>query len=85
VSTFQGGREKDEHRLLGPDDLDRNFFANLARLILEDSRTNDIGEHALANGREYLVTTAVELLTKDNLIVTFRIRRVVQRCRDESR
>jgi hypothetical protein len=84
VSTLQAGREKDIHRLLGADDLDRNFFANIARLILEDSRTDDIGKHALPDRGKYLVTTAVELLTKDNLIVTLRICRVVQRCRNES-
>jgi hypothetical protein len=61
-----------EHGFLAPDNLNGDFFASFR--FLKNASSDYIGEHSLAKRREDLVSTTVELLTKDNLIIALRIR-----------
>ena len=64
--------KEDGHGFLAPDDLNCNLFATLAS-VLKNAGPNDICKHSLSERREDLVTTAVELLTKNDLIITLWI------------
>ena len=65
--------ERNEHRLLTTDYLDRNFLANIACLTLEHPGTHNIRKHAFPDGGKYLVATSVEVLAENDLIIAFRI------------
>ena len=78
-------RACNKHGLLATDYFDRNFLANFARLTLEHPGAHNIGKHAFPNRGKYLVPTAVEVLTEDNLIIAFRISSSIQGCCNKSR
>lgn len=54
-------RREDVHGLLAPDNLDGDL-ADLTRIGLKYTRSDDIREHALAERREDLVPPTVQLL-----------------------
>jgi hypothetical protein len=58
---------------LATDYLDRNFLATFTILTGEHPSTHNIGKHPFPDRGEYLISTTVEVLTEDNLIVAFRV------------
>lgn len=68
------------HRFLSSDNLNGNFLPNFPDLRRQDSCSDDIGEHALAQRRENLIFSAIQLFTKDDLIVAFGVRSSIQGC-----
>ena len=66
-------RKEDLHRLLRTDNLDCNLLAYFVRFTGQDSSANHIRKHAFPKGREDLVLSTIQLLTQDDLVISFRI------------
>lgn len=73
LATVEYSGATDLHGLLTTDDLDGHLLTRFTDLPIEHTRFHNIGEHALAEGREDLVTATIKLLTQDDLVVTFGV------------
>lgn len=78
-------RANDIHRLLAAYNLDRYLLTSLAGLAIEDASFYNVGKHAFAEMRKYLIAAAIELFTQDDLVVTLWIGSRIQRRRDQGR